>query len=65
MKQMLMDMIQMLTKWYHSLRQWQKITLIVVVLILCIYWLLVISDISEWWHWSEWSEHIKNEYKWK
>lgn len=49
--------------WFQSIKGWQRNLLITFFILLCIFWLLEISDISEWWHWSEWQEHIKNEYK--
>lgn len=38
---------------------WMKAVLMTMVIVLGIFWVLIISDISQWWHWEQWMEHIR------
>ena len=44
------------------MKQWKKVVLITVLVLIAITWLLIVSDIWEWWHWDDWMEHIRSNH---
>ncbi|MGN1014154.1 MAG: hypothetical protein ACI4PM_02220 [Butyricicoccus sp.] len=63
MKEIVRETGEIVFQWLELLALWQKCLLIVVLVILCCFWLAKSCNISEWWRWSEWREHIRNNHK--